>query len=418
MSVVLQALASGPIWGGVGVWIKSLETHFGWSRTQLTGASSLAQLEGSIIGPMIGYFIDRVGSRRMVIIGMLVIGVGFIIFSRTFNLTVFYLSFAVIMVGSAMAVWLPMMTAINRWFVRRRSTAMAIAGEGNYLGGIILVPTLAWAVNPDNYGWRITALGIGVVFLLVTFPLSLPIRDRPEDYGQQPDGGSSAESDPVTASANVEQRKVRRESLPDFTTKQAMLTSAFWLITVGHATSSMVNQTFSVHLIPLLTDKTLSLQMAAYVFAASQASAGLFQLVGGYLGDRAPKHLILSFFITIQTIAFAAVVLVDNTQMAFLIAVLYGIGHGGRNPLTTAIRGDYFGPRAFATITGISMAPMFLLQLVGPLFAAAMFDIRGSYVLPFTMVAGFGFLGSVAFFKAKPPELEHPQTAGMAGYRR
>ena len=61
MSVVLQALASGPIWGGVGVWIKSLETHFGWSRTQLTGASSLAQLEGSIIGPMIGYFIDRVG---------------------------------------------------------------------------------------------------------------------------------------------------------------------------------------------------------------------------------------------------------------------------------------------------------------------------------------------------------------------
>ena len=64
------------------------------------------------------------------------------------------------------------------------------------------------------------------------------------------------------------------------------------------------------------------------------------------------------------------------------------------------------------------MAPMFLLQLVGPLFAAAMFDIRGSYVLPFTMVAGFGFLGSVAFFKAKPPELEHPQTAGMAGYRR
>ena len=148
LALGLQALASGPIWSGVGVWIKSLETHFGWSRTQLTGATSLAQLEGSVIGPFIGVFIDRMGARRMVFIGMLVGGVGFVIFSLTSNLAIFYLSFAVIMLGSAMAIWLPMMTAINRWFVRMRSTAMAIAGEGIFLGGVILVPILAWAVDP------------------------------------------------------------------------------------------------------------------------------------------------------------------------------------------------------------------------------------------------------------------------------
>ena len=146
--------------------------------------------------------------------------------------------------------------------------------------------------------------------------------------------------------------------------------------------------------------------MAAYIWAASQASGGLFQLVGGYLGDRLPKHLLLAVFVIIQTTALAAVVLADNTPMAFFFAVLYGIGHGGRNPLTTAIRGDYFGPRAFATITGLSMAPMFIFQLTGPLFAAVMFDIRGSYVLPFSILAVIGFLGSIFFFKAERPELE------------
>ena len=119
-ALLVNALVGGPLWNGVGVWVTALERQVGWSRTQITGAFSIAQLEGGIVGPIIGYFIDRLGPRRMVFTGLILTGLGFIAFSRSTNLTTFYLSFALIMLGSVAGTWLPFMTVINRWFNRRR----------------------------------------------------------------------------------------------------------------------------------------------------------------------------------------------------------------------------------------------------------------------------------------------------------
>ena len=66
-ALFVNGLSSGPVWSSVGVWVTALEQHFGWSRAQLTGAFSMAQLEGSIIGPLMGYMIDKLGPRRMVL---------------------------------------------------------------------------------------------------------------------------------------------------------------------------------------------------------------------------------------------------------------------------------------------------------------------------------------------------------------
>ena len=160
LTLLITALAGGPVWNGVGVWVKALEMHFGWSRTQLTGAFSLAQLEGSLIGPLMGYLIDKIGPRRMVFIGFTVTGLGFILFSQTTHITTFYISYALIMLGTAAGTWLPMMAVINRWFNRMKGRAMAVAGEGSFLGGLLLVPALAWAVNPAQHGWSATAMWI------------------------------------------------------------------------------------------------------------------------------------------------------------------------------------------------------------------------------------------------------------------
>ena len=403
--VLVNAMVSGPVFGGVGVWVKSLEQHFGWSRTQLTGAFAIAQLEGSILGPPIGYITDRVGARRMVLTGLLIMGVGFVLFSQTTNLAIFYLSYTIIMMGGAAGVWLPLMTTLNRWFVRKRSTAMAIGGEGFFLGGILMVPIMAWAVSPDNFGWRTTALGIGIVFLAVAWPIAKCIRNRPEQYGQRADG------DPLPVSLTAEQadrRDIRAARSPDFTVRQALRTPAFWYIAFGQGFSAMLIATLAVHLIPLLTDQGISLQVASYVWAVMMAAGAASQLVGGYLADRLPKSKVIFVFCTIQAGGFAMAAFVHDAPMAFLFAVLYGIGFGGRMPGSTAIRGDYFGQRAFATITGISQAPMYIVMLAAPLFAGAMFDIRGSYFLPITILGSLGFLSGVCFLLAKKPVLISP----------
>ncbi len=399
-ALLANGMSSGPVWSGVGVWIKALELHFGWSRAQLTGAFSMAQLEGSIIGPLMGYLIDRLGPRRMVLIGLIITGLGFLLFSRTNSIVIFYLSYGMIMLGTAAGTWLPFMSVVNRWFVRRRGMAMAIAAEGSPLGGLVLVPILAWAITPGSHGWSVTSLWIGVVFLCVAWPISQLVRVSPDDYGLRPDG------DPPDSAPRQAFRSVRGAPSSDklqFTGRQAIRTLPFWLITFGHAFSSILFATLTVHLVPMLTDKGLSLQQAANMFSVVMGVAAVFQLIGGYAGDRLPKNAVIAFFGFIQAGGFLMAVMVDSISTALLFAATFGAGFGGRNPLTTAIRGDYFGEKAFATITGISSAPMYALMLAAPLFAAFMFDATKSYTVSFLIIGGFGVMSGVLFLLAKKP---------------
>ena len=96
-------------------------------------------------------------------------------------------------------------------------------------------------------------------------------------------------------------------------------------------------------------------------------------------------------------------VLVHDLSTAIVFAVIFGAGFGGRNPLTTAIRGDYFGKNAFATITGISSAPMYAFMLAAPLFAAFLFDASGSYTIAFLIIGSLGMMSGVLFLMAKKP---------------
>ena len=400
LALLVNSLSSGPVWSGVGVWMKALELHFGWSRAQLSGAFSMAQLEGSIIGPLMGYLIDRLGSRKMVLIGMVITGLGFLLFSRTNSIIIFYVSYGLIMLGTAAGTWLPYMTVVNRWFVRKRGMAMAIAAEGSPLGGLALVPILAWAVTPGNHGWSVTAQWIGVVFLCLALPMSLLIKERPEDHGVLPDG------DPPDQGAREAARPVGRADAPgqlNFTARQAIRTHAFWLITFGHAFSTILFATLTVHLVLMLTDQGLSIQSSSYVFSVIMGSAAIFQLIGGYAGDRIPINIAIAVFGFIQAAGFLMAVLVDSFLMAMLFAVIFGAGFGGRNPLTTAIRGDYFGKNAFATITGISSAPMYVFMLSAPLFAGFLFDATGSYTVAFLIIGGLGMMSGVLFLMAKKP---------------
>ena len=334
----------------------------------------------------------------------MITGLGFILFSRTNNLLIFYLSYGLIMLGSAAGSWLPFMTAINRWFIRKRGLAMAVAAEGSPLGGLLLLPVLAWAVTPGHFGWSTTALWIGIVFLALAFPMSWFIRERPEDYGERADGGPPpnpriGERD----AAGTVPSTIGGTDQPDYTASQAIRTSAFWLITFGHACSSLLFATLTVHLVPMLTDQGMSLQSAASVFSVMMGVAAVFQLIGGYMGDRMETRVAVAIFGFIQAAGFTMAVFAQNMPMSILFAVLFGAGFGGRNPLTVAIRAEYFGPNAFATITGISSAPMYLFMLAAPLFAAFMFDTQGSYMIAWLILGALGSMSGVLFLLAKKP---------------
>ena len=210
----------------------------------------------------------------------------------------FYLAFVVMALGQGLGSWLPLMTGINNWFIRRRSTAIGWASLGSRLGALILVPVIAWAVDPehDRLGWDRTALVLAIFVLIIAFPISKAIRNKPQDHGQSADGDSVQVSEHEGTLANDESVQV------DWTASQAIKTSAFWLIAFGHGFTSMVLLAIMTHLGLLLKDRGFDIQTTGWVVAAYTAVAMVFQIVGGYSGDRVPKNLVLFVFTTVQAV--------------------------------------------------------------------------------------------------------------------
>ena len=405
LALLVNALMTTPVWGGVGIWLSSLELEFGWSRTQMALAFSLGQLEGSVAGPIVGFLVDRMGSKWIILAGTFVVGVGFVLFSFVTSLPMFYVSFAVIMLGASMGGWMPLMAALNKWFDRKRSFAMGIASSGFSLGGVTLIPILAWSVAPEHIGWHMTARWIGIVFLMMAWPLSQLVRSRPEDYGQVPDGQSYPGGPSVRAEVHG--------PVPEtgFTAREAVRTKAFWLIAIGQGCTTMSIATLTVHLISSLRDQGLTLQRASFVWAAVLGISLVSQLVGGYLGDKVEKNVAMAVLSWVMAAGLCFAAFAGNPLMALAFVVVYGVGFGARIPLGTAIRGEYFGRKAFGTIMGLSTVPMSGFMMAGPLFAGVVFDARGSYFLAYIVLAGVATLGGFLLLIAEKPTLPAPVEA-------
>ena len=403
---MLTLMAVG-VFQGLGTFLVALERHFGWSRTQLSGAFSLARVEGAILGPLEGFLVDRLGNRRMILIGYLIMGIGFIMFSRVDNLWQFYVAFIVITLGSGLGGWLAIISAINNWFIRQRSMAMSTAMSGIHFGGF-LVPVLALGL--ESHGFRVTTFGIGVFMMATVLPLTwFVIRDKPEDHGLVPDGAP-----PPPRAATAKKPSTETDDEPEFTARQALATPAFWILTIVHLSSTVSIVTLALHLVPKLTDMGLTLSGAGIVVLTYTAIALPSQFVAGFLADRLPRPPLIFAFLILQASSMMIIAFAENLYIAYLFAVLYGIGFGGRIPLLTTIRGEYFGRKAFATIMGLSMFPNNIAMIGAPLFAGYMFDLKGSYIVPFTAFSALNFVGAILILWVRKPRMTPAPRTGVS----
>ena len=389
-------LMSTTVFQGVGTFFVALERTFGWNRTTLSGAFALSRVEGALLGPIEGLLVDKLGTRRMVIIGYLVMGAGFIFYSQIQSIWQFYAAYLAISLGSGVGGWIAFVTLINNWFSRRRALAMSIAVSGIQLGGF-LVPLLAWGI--ENHGFRMTALAIGVVLIIVAVPASHFVRNRPEDVGARPDGDPPRRE--AVGAAGPAQPDTAEEA--EMSPRQALRTVAFWVIAVARLTSVVSIVTLSVHLVPKLTDAGMSLITANFVVTLYTFVAFLSGFIAGYLADRTSKVAVLFVCMFMQALAMAILTVTDSLPMAMVFAVLWGAGFGGRVPLLTAIVGDFFGRRNFGSILGMNMVPSNIAMIFAPLFAGFMFDLRQSYFIPFATFTVMGFIGAFVILLARQP---------------
>ena len=159
---MLQFIQSALLMQSFGAYVAVLSEERGWSKTALSGAAALQSVETAILGPALGWLLDRFGPRTMVQVGMVVFGSGFLVLSQIDSLAGFYASAVLMAIGVSLGGYFPLTVALIQWFERYRARALSIMSLGLALGGV-MVPVVAWTMH--TYGWRATAFGSGIIIM-------------------------------------------------------------------------------------------------------------------------------------------------------------------------------------------------------------------------------------------------------------
>jgi len=388
----LEFLIGALMFHAYGAYAVLLREEFGWSKTLVSAAFSMARAESGILGPIQGWLTDRFGPRALIRTGMVVFALGLLFFSRIDGAVGFFVAFFMMAVGTSLGGYLPISVAIVTWFRRRRALALSVSGMGMALGGL-LTPIVVAALT--RFGWRSTALVSGLLVLVVGLLLAQLMRHPPETYGLRPDG------DPRPAPEAAAARPLDPRS---YTAREAMATRAFWYISLGHAAALLVVSAVMVHMVIHVTERLgYSLQQAGAVVALLTVMQLTGQLTGGWLGDRFSKRWICAGCMLGHAAALLILGLATAFWMVLAFAVLHGLSWGMRGPLMAAIRADYFGSGSFGMISGVSSMVIMFGMMLGPLVAGILADRTGSYVPGFSVLAALAAAGSVAFVRARRP---------------
>jgi MFS family permease len=391
----MQFLQAGLMMQAFGAYVAVLSEEKGWSKTALSGAAALHQMEVAILGPVLGWMLDRFGPRRFVRLGVVMFGVGLMLFSQVDTLPTFYGAFIVIALGVGFCGFFPLNVAIIHWFERWRARAISSMSIGLAFGGIV-VPLVAWSM--EVWGWRATAFASGVIVIVAGSWLASMIYNRPSDRGDTVDG--VVEERPSQQFLSTTTTSGTR----DFTAREAVRTPAFWLLSLGHGFALFVVQAVVVHAIAHLKEGLgYTVAQAALVITLVTVSQIGGVLIGWVIGDRYDKRLISAACMLMHMSGLLLLTYAFSLAMVVGFAVLHGVAWGLRGPFMQALRADYFGRSAIGMILGLSFLIIMVGQVGGPMIAGLLADLTGNYRAGFTVLALLAGLGSVFFLAAKKP---------------
>jgi|TARA_B110000116_G_C16781071_1_gene558364 sugar phosphate permease len=395
----VMAMSSGINFHGFGNFIIPLSKEFGWSRTTVSAVFSLARLEAGFIGPVEGWAVDRLGPRKLMLVGIPVMGLGFILLSQVSGLVTFMLVYILgITLGNSLGMHVPASAAVANWFNRKRGLAFGIMWSGVGLGGL-LVPALGWAI--DVYGWRDASIYVGIFVIFVGVPVAALMRHKPEQYGFLPDGQIISQKISNGKLSENEDFEV------DFTAREALQTSSFWFLSLSIMARSLVTGGVGLHLVPYFVGLGASpIEAAAYAGSVGVVSIpGRFGL--SYLGDYFNRRYMMAISLLFMTLSIVLLATADSLSSSIPGLVAYSISQGGISVIPQSIIADYFGRKAFATISGFRSSIQMLGIIVGPVVSGLVYDRTGSYEWAFLGFAVASIVSMLLVLMALPPSPRH-----------
>lgn len=390
-SAAIMVLSASTIYFGTGVLFSAIVAEFHWSTLAAAAAISLRSELSAIAAPLVGYLIDRFGTRPVMLIGLGFVAAGLLWLSVIDALWGFYGSLALTAIGTSGSGGSVGTIAVSRWFVRKRSRALSLMFIGPATAGIT-VPVLTWLIT--SQGWRTANVIWAGVIVVVCMPLALVIRDAPEKYGLRPDGDPPDQSE---ASSDTSARPRVQASVlggnRSLTVKEALRTRTFWQLMLAYTLTNLANTPAVVLAVPFLVGQGIPTETAAWAAAGIPAVSVIGRVGLGFWGDFYDKRYIVAFSFALQAAGIFLLAGITEAWMILPFLLLFAVGFGGPIPLRSALQADYFGLGALGSIQGALMFMTTIGGFLGPIFLGALVDMTGQYQLGWVLLAAVCALG-------------------------
>ncbi|MCO5178298.1 MAG: MFS transporter [Thermomicrobiales bacterium] len=386
-----------------GVVLKPVSDEFGWDRADLALAVTISVVALSFLQPAVGWLVDRYGSRRILIGGVIITAIAMLPMTVVNSLWQVYVFYG-ILAAFGFAATSPVNTTalVNGWFEKRRGLALSMATSGSAYGQLLIVPIAT--VILMNWGWRASYLAITIAMLVMILPISIMfIRDAPRNR---------------TAVGNV----TRVDDRPKVSLKRAVRSAVYWQLSFGMFVCGFTMSFTSVHMIPYLTDmpehSTHTMQTTASLALSVVGACSIVgAIVMGFLSDRAGHRQMLALTYFLRGMSFLVLLAVGSwIPGIFLAAVVLGISWTSTTPLAAAMAGNIYGRASMATIFGFIFTAMNVGSGVGAWLAGLDYDITGNYHASLLANIGMGVAAAVVTLsiRERPIEAAPATVPGLA----
>jgi MFS family permease len=380
-AMVITCVGFGAMFS-LGVFLQPMAESMGWSRTGISTAALLNFLCMGIGSFVWGALSDRLGTRTVVLIGGVLLGLGTVLASRATTLGQFQVYFGVIVGFAAGSLYAPMTATTTRWFTRHRSLAVALVSAGLGLGSTTTAPLARWIIT--NYDWRTAMLVLGDIAWLVIIPAALLVREPP-----------AATTDAGGATAEAEGH--------DLSAAQAFRTPQFAAISFTYFACCAAHSGPIFHMVTHAIDHGVPAMAATTVLSAAGLASLSGKIICGLVADRVGAKRVLVAGLVLQVVAINLYLVTSQLSHFYAVGLMFGFAYGGIMPLYAILVREYFGARIMGTTFGAVGLASTLGMAIGPVAGGWLYDAFGSYGWLFIGSGAIGLGGAAIAFTFRPP---------------
>lgn len=398
---VVLAASAGAAMSAIGSYATSLffeplERAFGWSRVEISSVHLFGAAAAILFAPAMGHVVDRLGARRVGILAILAITLGFSSLGLTgpsiWHWRALWVALALIAVLHQPMVW---SSAVTGFFSAGRGFALAVTLSGTSICSVITPPLAVWLI--DSFGWRMAFPGLALCWAIVVLPLVLlfftSTTDRARAAGEQ-----------ATA------RAAHAGFLAAF--RSEAMTPRFLQLLVAGFSIALVVVSVALTIVPILSSGGIARGTAAGIAALLGIASICGRLSIGLLLDRFSGRTIAAVAVCLPIVG--SLVLLGNpgsTGAAAIAVVIFGFALGAELDILAYLTSRYFPVRSFAMLFGTVGSFVGLAGALGPVLLNWAYDATGSYDLALWGIVPV-CLASAALFVTLGPYPRNPETPG------